>query len=388
MLDLARQAGVVTRASAWHIVTCEYPPDVGGVSDYARTMARALAAAGCHVHVWCSGSTARPGDDGVTVHAVSDAFSPAGLRRLGRALNSTGPTRRLFVQWVPHGYGYRSLNLWFAIWLAVRALRGDEVEVLVHEPFLAFSRSPRQAVAALVHRLMLVLACRGASRVWMSTPSWAPMIRPYVPARLTPRWLPIPAVGGADAEGRSADHAAHGNRAPVVGHFSAHSPLVTALLGPAMETLLRESDVQILLMGRDSERFLQGWLEDRSWAAGRVRATGTLAASDLQEHIASCDVMLQPYPDGVSTRRTTILGMFAAGAAVVTNAGALTEPLWRTEDGLVLVPSPDADQLARATLSLTRDAARRTQLGASARELYARLFHVDRSVAQLLAPAA
>jgi hypothetical protein len=46
-----------TGVVAWHLVTCEYPPQVGGVSDYSLAVATGLAAAGQTVHVWCP----RPG---------------------------------------------------------------------------------------------------------------------------------------------------------------------------------------------------------------------------------------------------------------------------------------------------------------------------------------
>ena len=36
----------------WHIITGEYPPKRGGVSDYTYLLARALAEAGEDVHIW------------------------------------------------------------------------------------------------------------------------------------------------------------------------------------------------------------------------------------------------------------------------------------------------------------------------------------------------
>ena len=36
----------------WHILTGEYPPQPGGVSDYSRMVAHGLAAAGDEVVVW------------------------------------------------------------------------------------------------------------------------------------------------------------------------------------------------------------------------------------------------------------------------------------------------------------------------------------------------
>ena len=43
------------------------------------------------------------------------------------------------MQWVPHGFGYRSMNLGFCLWLRPRARSGDQVELMVHEPYLEFS---------------------------------------------------------------------------------------------------------------------------------------------------------------------------------------------------------------------------------------------------------
>ena len=41
------------RGGAWHLITCEYPPRTGGVSDYTRLVAEGLSEAGDEVHVWC-----------------------------------------------------------------------------------------------------------------------------------------------------------------------------------------------------------------------------------------------------------------------------------------------------------------------------------------------
>ncbi len=38
----------------WHLITCEYPPQFGGVSDYSGQVASGLRAAGADVSVWCA----------------------------------------------------------------------------------------------------------------------------------------------------------------------------------------------------------------------------------------------------------------------------------------------------------------------------------------------
>ena len=69
----------------------------------------------------------------------------------------------MIVQWVPHAYGFRAMNLGFCLWLWSRASRGDDIELMVHEPYLAFwGGSWRQTAAAIVHRLMTVVLLRSA----------------------------------------------------------------------------------------------------------------------------------------------------------------------------------------------------------------------------------
>src|SRR5207249_3784653 len=108
------------------------------------------------VHVWCpSISPLEESAPGLTVHRQLGRMSGRDLRQVSRRLNEFPAPRRLLVQWVPHGYGYHSMNLPFCLWLWNRArVWKDEVEIMVHEPFLAFREgSWKQDVAAAVHRM-------------------------------------------------------------------------------------------------------------------------------------------------------------------------------------------------------------------------------------------
>ena len=131
----------------WHIITCEYPPQIGGVSDYTALLSQALRNEGHPVHVWAPGSEeASPAD--ASIYRVLGNFDTASLARPADC--STNFLRRALylVQWVPHGYGCRSMNVGFCRWLAKRVRRhGDLLQLMVHEPFLEF-RGVRQSAAA------------------------------------------------------------------------------------------------------------------------------------------------------------------------------------------------------------------------------------------------
>jgi glycosyltransferase involved in cell wall biosynthesis len=375
-----------------HLVTAEYPPQPGGVSDYVRGVAAGLAAAGERVHVWCPPAGGpQPDDAGVAVHRELGGISRGDLRRVGALLDGFPAPRRLLVQWVPHAYGRRAMNLGFCLWVRERAARGDRVEIMVHEPFLAFGGSARQAVVAAVHRAMTVVLLSAAERVWVSTPAWAERWRKYRPGRAVPfEWTPIPSNVPVvdDAEGARAARARWlpaGGR--LVGHFGTYRANVTELLAPVLAAALESTPERAaLLLGRGGERFRDELVARHPGLAGRVHAPGPLSTGDLSRHLAACDLLVQPYPDGANGRQTSLAAGLEHGLPVVTTEGPSTEPVWHESGAVALAPSGDAAAAARLVDRLLADDAERARLGAAAQRLYDERFHLRHTIAALTRP--
>lgn len=385
----------VAAPDEWHIVTCEFPPDIGGVADYTHTIARGLAGSGSRVHVWCpEPKRLRAADafddrgvatEGVEVHTAFTRFSPSEMRRAGRRLDGFRRPARIIVQWVPQGYGYRSLNLPLACWLAWRAaIRGDELHVMVHEPFLSLFLSPAKLLAALVHRVMLWTVCRRASRVWVSIPAWADAVRQYVPRRTPVEWLPIPTPALSPPKNDVVERVRRRfpTGGPIVGHFGTYSPLVAPLLHDALDVVLEQSDASVLLTGTGSTTFLEEHRRKHPAHGGRMIATGQLAADDITSHISACTLMVQPYPDGISGRRTSALTSMALGVPIVSNDGSLSEAMWRNERIVALAARPDGRLVGQLAAALLRDPSARHAFAAAARQTYNRLFDVRHAVAK------
>jgi glycosyltransferase involved in cell wall biosynthesis len=398
----------------WHIITCEYPPQSGGVSDYTHTVAHGLAAAGDEVHVWCpalecgassplsshpapletSGETDnQSGDESphskVVVHREFGRFMPSDLRVVGGMLDQFEGPRRLLVQWVPHGYGYRAMNLHFCLWLWRRARQGDILEIMVHEPYLWFwEGSWKQNGVALVHRLMTMILLRAARLVWVSIPTWELCWRPYALGRsVTFNWLPvasnIPVVDDPAGVRTTRDRYIRGDGV-IVGHFGSYDKHVGNLLLNSVPALLQNGMPRaILLLGRGSELMRDELVNMQPALVDRVHATGTLAAADLSLHVSACDVMLQPYIDGVSSRRTSTMVALAHGVPVITTSGRLTEPLWAESEAVTMAPADDMSLLVEATQRLLTDVATRRHMSAAARGFYQAHFDVKHIIAKL-----
>ena len=118
----------------WHLLTGEYPPQPGGISDYTALVAAALARLGDEVHIWTAPTVGEALDTpGVTVHRSAGGWSSADLRRLDADLDRFPAPRRLVVQYTPNAWGYRGMNIGFCRWLRGRRRRGDEVRLMFHE---------------------------------------------------------------------------------------------------------------------------------------------------------------------------------------------------------------------------------------------------------------
>ena len=103
---------------------------------------------------------------------------------------------------------------------------------------------------------------------------------------------------------------------------------------------------------------------------------------DLQ----ACDLVLQPFPDGATTRRTSLMAALANGRAVLTTDGALTEPVWRSSRAVALAPAGDADAFSDRALRLLDDHRERAALAERGRELYAGRFDLAHTISALVAP--
>ena len=373
----------------WHLVTCELAPTIGGVAGYTQALAEQLATAGDTVHVWGPALQQVPeSTPGVHVHAEMGGFGVGDLARVGRLLDEHASPRHLVVQWVPHGYGYRGLNLPFCIWLWQRALRGDRVDVMVHEPHLAFGEgSARQDVAALAQRLMTVVLLRAASRVWTSIPAWIDAWRPYALGRSVPfEWLPVPStipVVDAPAAVDEVRRRYGAGDGLLVGHLGTDSPLVAGVLVAHVTACLRTSPrLQMLLVGRGGEALRATVVREVPNGSERLHVTGALSQTDLSMHLLACDVMMQLYPDGVSTRRTSTMAALSHGRPVITNQGRYTESLWATSGAVRFTVNP-AETTAILD-ELQENAPARDSLGNAGRELYEQRFSVRHLAEQLI----
>jgi glycosyltransferase involved in cell wall biosynthesis len=374
--------------TTWHIITCEYPPQEGGVADYTRLIALGLTARGDRVHVWAPAVTdAELAEAGIEVHRLPARFAPRALDALSRGLAAAGPGQ-ILVQYVPQGFGMRGMNLPFCVWLFERRRAG--ITIMFHEVAVAlgWQQPLRHNVIGAVNHVMAFALTRAARRCFVGAAAWEPLLRAVAPTHGAISWLPVPsnvAVVEDRAGVRALRKTLVGKGGKILGHFgTARETWIVAQLAATVPALLRKRpNAAFLLVGRDSSDLRGHVLASAPGLHARVHATGPLAPADVSRNLSACDVMLQPYGDGVSTRRTSMMAALAHRRPVLTTAGGLTEPLWAQSRAVALVAVEDAAAMGAELERLIDDAPERARLGVAAGALYAERFDIAHTIAAL-----
>lgn len=383
VLSPARTLPAPASMLTWRIITGECAPQQGGVADYVAGVAQALAGAGDQVEIHVPDPWEGTVRGGVTVRLLPDRFGPLTLAAL-QVLQRLSPAV-LLLQHSPFSYGARGLNVLFPRLL--RAVPGPKV-VMFHE--VAWPLEPgqplRHALLAHAQRDMARALLDQSSAACVSTHAWTPTLRALgwrrettvlpVPSNLLPpEGLPprasLRAALSLPAEGR------------LLGHFGTYAAPVAGPLRAAVPALLADSSRRLLLLGRGAVGFRAQLCAQLPGLAARLHAPALEAPADVSRALCACDVMVQPYADGVTTRRTSFMAGPAHGISTCSNRGPLTEEGWADVPGVRL-----AQDSSPAALAAAVDAALGADTesdGRAAAAAYAARFSMAHTVARLRA---
>lgn len=350
----------------WHILAPEYPPRCGGVGDYTALIAGGLAAAGDRVTVW------HPDN-------LPDRFGAASRVAIASALQPDSGI--LLVQYVPSAFGLRGMNVPLCRWLAHLAQSGADVRVMFHEPFFYFGlRRPWRNVLALAQRRMAAILLRSATHVYYSTESWRRLLEPFG-APVSVEVLPIPATIPTDVSDDVVDRLrARFAGSPLVGHFGTYGDHVagelTRIVPPLLERLPR---ARMLLTGRGAGTFAE---QLGHAARARLDVLSEQDGASIAAALRACDILVQPFPDGVTTRRTSMMAALSSGRAVVTTSGELTETVWDVA-AVAMAPAGEPTRFVDEVERLSADPTHRDAIGARGRQLYDERFALAGTIGRL-----
>jgi glycosyltransferase involved in cell wall biosynthesis len=237
---------------------------------------------------------------------------------------------------------------------------------------------------------MAVLLLSDIHVAYVSTPAWQRRLSRYAPRKRRFVWTPVPCTiqHGSHptivAAWRDRLRGGTPTGARLVAHFGTYGTLVVQELASTLELLLRGDDtVRVVLIGPGGERFAERLCAVRAEWRERIVATGRLAGEDAAACLSACDVAVQPYADGASGRRTSLMAALANHVAVATTRGAATEPDWDAAGAVAFAPSRRRGALAGTVLRLLGDDGERQRVALAGAALYEERFALRHTIRAL-----
>jgi glycosyltransferase involved in cell wall biosynthesis len=350
-----------------------------GMRDHATLLAAELERGGtrCSMH-WLSREKLSFARSRAQVHAWA--------HDLAGELAEERPAAAL-LHYSPFAYGHRGLPL--HLHTALVAIRRAKLPVLcvAHELAYPWGRagprgrawavSQRAGLLELLGSAQAMLVTADFQRDWLATRRWLPRR----PMQVAPVFSNLPAPSAALRPPGDA---------PVIGVFGyAYQGAERSVVLDALALLrTRGSSARLLLLGAPgpASATAEEWL-----AAARAKGVdqllafhGPLPAQQLSNELAGCDVLVSCARLGPSSRKGTLAGSLASGAALVALDGPLRwQELLDARAAEVVAPTPQA--LADALARLLSDAPARAALGSRGREFAQTRMGVARTAEAVLA---
>jgi glycosyltransferase involved in cell wall biosynthesis len=257
---------------------------------------------------------------------------------------------------------------------------------------LSWKQPMLHSILGVVTRLMAWLTVRASKHVYVSIPAWADLVIAIFSQPRDITWLPIPSnIPVVDDAEKTSDIRSRylTTERFLIGHFGTYGQQISDMLMALLPVMLAKyEDQTVVLIGRGSDAFRHKLISNSPMLDGRVYATGAVSDAEVSQHLSACDALIQPYPDGVSSRRSSVMAGLAHGRPIVTNVGPLTEPLWAESGAVILVPVEDTPAMVEAIRRLLMGENEKKRVGTVARTLYQEKFDVRHTIAALRDAAA
>ena len=275
-------------ASSVAILMPGYPDAVGGVADHTDRLLESWSSIGYSVSVLGN----------ITNHPKSVAHELA-----------RGDIGSILIEYVPFLYARHGLSRFPARLVANARSLGIRTTLFVHEPWVPPTRLPWLVLSPLQKRQLLRLA-RMCDAVVTPVPTWQRALR-----------VPVSIVYSGSNLGRPGDRALDGSKSscPVV-----FSPFAAGLSWSWISTATAKlrTTPPLTVLGASANQFREHPVTGQ-WYSPEWDYRGWLPPEEILGALARARLVLAPFVDGVTGRRTSILAALSVGARIVSSTGHL-----------------------------------------------------------------
>lgn len=389
--------------NCWHILTSKYPPAAGGIGHHSAHLAYGLRKRNFEVHVWTTVlgkeeplnknsynndglKTTYVDEDGVTVHRLVTSWNTENFDHLAELISEKGGT--LLIQYKPTIFGgYWNSALDGFVGKLKSSGRLQAINLIIHEPFAIPQASilrPRTWLAPAYQYVLLRNLLKNSDNTYVTTNNWKRFLKPFK-LRENLVTLPVPSNIRNVAERQfslNLRKAFASDAKMIIGTYSSFKEyeMLEILDAVISKTLTANPDWVWLLLGRQADKYCERLVQKYPAIADQIQTAGELDQNALSAHLQVADMMVQPYFQGVNTRRTSTMAALFHAMPVITSTGQKTESIWWETRCVRLVDWKEPSQYLEAIRTLSANENQRLQLSHAARLTYESCFSLEQNL--------
>lgn len=364
------------------MIVAALPPQLDGIGDYSATMAKTLAKHARVTAYTIVGQNHEP-LAGVDIVPVFDIGKPATVRELLPRIQADQPDW-ILLEYNPFSYGKRGYNPYLPMVLAEikRKMPGIGVAVMAHETFLPWWRAEWWVMNMWQYPQFYALG-KIADIVFVSVETWVPWFSRWFPrtsVRHSPIGSAIPQVGIPREEARC--RLGIGPNTLTLGLFgTAHVSRLFDWAGEAYRRVhAKNPDSLLLYIGPHREEIVK--------VAGDLPllAEGPFPPEEVSRRFMAVDIMLAPYMDGITSRRSAFMVGLQHGIPSVSTHGKVTDPtmLEQNDKAFLLASRENKDEFCDMVQRLAQDPTERKRIGQGGADLYFSRYDAETEAKQIL----
>ena len=350
------------------MIAAALPPQLDGIGDYAATMAKTLAKRARVTAYTVVGQNHQP-LDGVEIVPAFDIAKPATVRELLPRIQAS-KADWILLEYNPFSYGRRGWNPFLSLTLAQikRAMPGIRVAVMAHETFLPWMKLEWYVMNLWQYPQFYALG-NIADIVFVSAETWVPWFSrwfPTTPVQHSPIGSAIPQVNITREEARCRLGIAP--ETLTFGLFgTAHSSRLFDWAAEAYRRVQKEIPNSLLVYIGPHKEAIEKHAGDLP-----LLAEGPFPPDEVSRRFAALDIVLAPYMDGITSRRSAFMVGLQHGIPTVSTYGPPTDPtmLELKDRAFLLAYRESLDEFCDLVRRLAKDPVLRKQVGQGGADLY------------------
>ncbi len=380
----------------WHFLCETLPPQNSSVGYYTLSLANGLAQLGHEVHIWYhSKKRERPRKKYkqlVNFHPIFTSWSKEEFSKMTMYIDKSSKSSYIFLQYRPDFFGgcyNKNLN----VFLQQQTKKKHVLWTMFHIPYseYVFNLKPRNILSHFYEKQKALQINKLSHKIFIPTGAWEKPLRSLAKEinKEKLHWLPLQSTVPYIKDTRRAKNlrkAFAPDAQFLFGSFGSYYDLKHLdLLQQTIKCILtNHPERSFLLLGRGSDAFVERLKDENSNISSQLETSGELDVKALSAHVQSCDLMVQPYFQGVATNRTSIMVSLAHGKPIVTNFGKNTEFVWGKSSCVVLSPDSDVKKMKTLCDKVIYDTAYRLNLGKKAIQVYDKFFSLNSILDKIL----